>query len=220
MTRLHTASARRAETAADLAVIRLLLAIPTRLLCGAFSALLDAEPDIEVVGLPTRLDGVIPAILATSPDVVVLEADTPECASTVLARRIAAAAPDCAVAILTRPQRPGDLRRALAARVRGFLSMDAPPEQLVDGIRRLASGDRAVTADLAVAAMQAAEIPLTSRELEILDIAAEGAAVEEIATRLCLSVGTVRNYLSGVRRKTGARNRVDAIRIARDAGWL
>ncbi|MGX9229769.1 response regulator transcription factor [Streptomyces albus] len=115
---------------------------------------------------------------------------------------------------------PGALRRALDAGASGFVCKDALPEQLVRGIRRVADGERFVDNALAQTLLRASEVPLSQRELTVLSAAAEGAPVPEIARRLGLSTGTVRNYMSAITRKTGARNRVDAIRISQGAGWL
>ncbi|GAA2612700.1 hypothetical protein GCM10009863_28030 [Streptomyces axinellae] len=115
---------------------------------------------------------------------------------------------------------PGALRRALDAGAQGFVGKDALPEQLVTGIRRVAKGERFVDNALAGTLLQASEVPLSRRELMVLSAAAEGASVPEIARGLGLSTGTVRNYMSAITRKTGARNRVDAIRISQGAGWL
>ena len=117
-------------------------------------------------------------------------------------------------------RRPGDLRRAVAAGVMGYLLIDAPPEDLADAVRRVAQGERVIDAELAFAALETAERPLTERELDVLRLAAKGASSAEIANHLFLSVRTVRNHMSRIIGKIGARNRVDAIRIADDAGWL
>ena len=122
--------------------------------------------------------------------------------------------------MLTSLGRPGTLRRALAARVDGFLLKDAPPTELADAIRRVAAGERVVDSQLALAAWDRGECPLTDRELEVLRLAANGADAPDIAVALSLSVGTVRNYMTTIMTKLNGRNRVDAIRIAEDAGWL
>ncbi|MBH5334593.1 response regulator transcription factor [Streptomyces pactum] len=125
-----------------------------------------------------------------------------------------------ALLALARRERPGSLRRAYEARALGFVNRDAPPGRLLDGIRRLAKGERFVDESLGFGFLRAADIPLTRRELSVLSLAAEGASTAEIAGSLHLSNGTVRNYLAAITRKTGARNRVDAIRISRVAGWV
>ncbi|MGP4110400.1 LuxR C-terminal-related transcriptional regulator [Streptomyces sp. 4N509B] len=122
--------------------------------------------------------------------------------------------------VLAERGRPGLLREAYDARALGYVSKDAPPERLLTAIRRVAGGERFVDDALAYDFLQAAEMPLTRRELSVLSLAADGAPVAEIAERLRLARGTVRNYLAAITRKTGARNRVDAIRISRGAGWV
>ncbi|MGH3325932.1 MAG: LuxR C-terminal-related transcriptional regulator [Streptomyces sp.] len=121
---------------------------------------------------------------------------------------------------LTGTDRPGALRRALDARALGFLDHHATPERLLTAIRQVARGKRFVDDSLALALIHASEMPLTQRELAVLTVAAEGATVAEIAHKLSLAGGTVRNYMSAITRKTGARNRIDAIRISQGAGWL
>ncbi|MFF5425413.1 MULTISPECIES: LuxR C-terminal-related transcriptional regulator [unclassified Streptomyces] len=116
-------------------------------------------------------------------------------------------------------QRPGVLRRAHAAGAAGFVDKDSPKSRLVEAVHRLARGERFIDETLALGFLQAAEMPLTRRELSVLSLAANGAPISEIATTLFLSPGTVRNYMASVIRKVGARNRVDAIRIAQGAGW-
>jgi two-component system response regulator DesR len=105
------------------------------------------------------------------------------------------------------------------SRIVGFLGNDVPPQRVVDGVRRLARGEPVVDAELVVAALNK-ESPLTARETEVLEIAADGSPVVEIAARVGLSPGTVRNHLSRIAGKTGARTRIEAVRIARDAGWI
>jgi two-component system response regulator DesR len=122
--------------------------------------------------------------------------------------------------VLATAHRPGVLRRAFEAGALGYVDKEGSPERLAEGIRRVARGERYVDVSLAVDLLRATEIPLTPRELGVLSIAGAGAGVGEIARALHLSPGTVRNYLASAIRKTGARNRVDAIRIARGAGWV
>lgn len=122
--------------------------------------------------------------------------------------------------VLAHPDRPGMLRRAFAARAQGYVSKDAIPQRLVDAIRKVSRGERFVDESLAFSFLEAAEMPLTARELSVLEIAASGESVAGTAARLHLSQGTVRNYVAAAVRKTGARNKVDAIRIAQTAGWL
>ncbi|EST36900.1 hypothetical protein N566_15910 [Streptomycetaceae bacterium MP113-05] len=128
--------------------------------------------------------------------------------------------PGSGLVVLAHPDRPGVLRRAFAARAQGYVNEDAIPQRLVDAIRKVSRGERFVDESLAFSFLEAAEMPLTPRELSVLKIAATGESIAGTATRLHLSQGTVRNYVAAVVRKTGARNKIDAIRIAQAAGWL
>lgn len=122
--------------------------------------------------------------------------------------------------VLAGVNRPGLLKRALEAGALGYVDKEGSPDRLVRGIRRVAEGERFVDDSLGFAFLKAAEMPLTRRELSVLSLAAEGASVAEIAGSLHLSHGTVRNYMAAITRKTGARNRIDAIRISQGEGWL
>ena len=128
--------------------------------------------------------------------------------------------PECRALILTTFGRPGYLRRAMESGARGFVVKDAPPRQLAAAIRRVAAGELVVDPALAAETLASGESPLTARERDVLVAARPGATVAEIARRLFLSEGTVRNYLSASIAKTGARNRVEAVRIAEEQGWL
>ncbi len=122
--------------------------------------------------------------------------------------------------VLASVNRPGLLKRALEAGALGYVDKEGSPDRLVRGIRRVAEGERFIDDSLGFAFLKAAEMPLTRRELSVLSLAAEGASVAEIAGSLHLSHGTVRNYMAAITRKTGARNRIDAIRISQGEGWL
>lgn len=125
-----------------------------------------------------------------------------------------------ALVVLADANRPGLLRRAAEAGALGFVDKAGSPDRLVRAIRCVAERERFVDASLGFGFLKAAQMPLTGRELSVLSLAAEGASVGEIAGRLNLSHGTVRNYMAAITRKTGARNRIDAIRISQGEGWL
>jgi two-component system response regulator DesR len=150
----------------------------------------------------------------------VLDIDLPGVDGLTAAAELHQRLPECRTLILTGLGKPGNLRRAMAARVGGFMIKDSPAEQLIDAVRRVAAGERVVDPQLALAALEMADNPLSPREAEILKRHAAGASAAEIAEELFLSYGTVRNYLASAVTKLGARNRVDAARIATDAGWL
>ncbi|MFF6994331.1 DNA-binding response regulator [Streptomyces sp. NPDC008313] len=187
---------------------------------GAFLALLAQESDIKTVADLGRSKDILPAIRLHRPDAAVIDMDmlTPDGLS--LIQTVFDELPETRTLILTNHGRPGVVRQALNIGVSGFLHKDSPPEKLVSAIRDLAAGRRVIDADLAMSAWQTPLPPLTERELEVLRLIATGEAVPAIATRLHLSPGTVRNYLTTVESKLHARTRVDAVRIATDAGWL
>jgi two-component system response regulator DesR len=201
-------------------VIRVVLAESLTLYGGALVALLSYERDIQVVAsLRTDAD-VLGAVIRTRADVAVVDVDMPGRDGFALSRRLHEQAPRCKVLVLTGTVSPGALRRALEAHAKGLVDKDAPASWLAESIRRVAGGERVVDPKLAIAALETDDHTLTQRELEVLRRAAQGESVREIAARLCLSDGTVRNYLSKIIGKLGARNRIDAIRIVRDSGWL
>ncbi|WP_439664259.1 response regulator transcription factor [Lentzea sp. HUAS TT2] len=201
-------------------MIRVLLAEDMHMVRGALIALLNLEPDIEVVAEVSSGDKIVSAARQHGPDVCVIDIDLPILDGLSAASTIRETMPQVRTLMLTSLGRPGTLRRALAARVDGFLLKDAPPTELADAIRRVAAGERVVDSQLALAAWDRGECPLTDRELEVLRLAANGADAPDIAVALSLSVGTVRNYMTTIMTKLNGRNRVDAIRIAEEAGWL
>jgi two-component system response regulator DesR len=197
-----------------------LLAEDMNMVRGALVALLSMESDIEVVAELESGDAILPAALAHRPDVAVLDIDLPGMDGLTAAGLLYEKLPGCRCVILTSLGRPGNLRRAMAAHVAGFILKDAPPDRLADAIRGTAAGRRVIDPQLALSAWDVSENPLTVRELEVLRLTANGAEPAEIAAKLFLSPGTVRNYLTTAVTKLNARNRIDAIRIAREAGWL
>ena len=201
-------------------MIRVLIAEDMHLIRGALVALLSLEPDMEVVAELDRGDTVVETALSTRPDVAVLDIDMPGLDGLTAAEQLHARLPDCRTLVLTGMSQPGHLLRALQNHVRGFVVKDAPVETLTDGIRRVARGERVIDPELVAAALETGSTPLTGRETDVLRAAESGLPTDQIATHLSLSPTTVRNYLSNAISKIGGRNRIDAIRIARDAGWL
>lgn len=201
-------------------MIRVLLAEDMHMVRGALVALLRLEQDIEIVAEVDTGDKIIPMVQMHRPDVAVLDIDMPVMDGLTAADTIRETMPEIRILMLTSLGRPGTLRRALSVRVDGFLLKDAPPDQLADAIRDVMAGKRVVDSQLALAAWDSGACPLTDRELGVLQQAAKGADATDIARSLSLSVGTVRNYLTTSITKLNARNRVDAVRIADDAGWL
>ncbi|TGB06341.1 response regulator transcription factor [Streptomyces palmae] len=201
-------------------MVTVLIAEDMRMLRQALVALLELEPDIEIVAELEDGSDIVPRALEVRPDVAVLDIDLPGMDGLTAAAALYTAVPDCRTMMLTSLGRPGNLRRALAAHVSGFLVKDSSPDTLSEAIRAVARGERVMDPQLVLAALDEEPQPLTPREREVLRLASEGAGAQQIATRLFLSAGTVRNYLTSVVTKLNARNRVDAIRIAREAGWL
>ncbi|MEV7011279.1 response regulator transcription factor [Streptosporangium sp. NPDC051022] len=183
-------------------------------------ASLDGEADLRVVAEVGDGEAVVPAALEHGPDTAIVDLDLPGADGFTVALGLRENTPDCRVLLLSQRPRPGLVRRAFAVHALGFMSLDASPEQLADGVRLVAAGRRAVDPELVVAALEASDNPLTRREMEVLRLAAQGARSNEIAEQLFLSVGTVRNHLSRIMCKTQARSRLDAVRIASDSGWL
>jgi two-component system, NarL family, response regulator DesR len=201
-------------------MVRLLLADDQELIRTALGVLLDLEQDFEVVASVGRGDEVVAAAREYRPDVALLDIDMPGIDGLAAAGVLAQEVPDCRSLILTTFGRPGYLRRAMESGAYGFVVKDAPPEQLADAIRRVMAGERVVDPALAAATLASGASPLTARERDVLVAARPGATVAEIARKLFLSEGTVRNYLSAAIAKAGARNRVEAVRIADERGWL
>jgi len=200
--------------------IKVLLADDQALIRGAFAALLGLESDMRVVAQVGTGDEVVPAALRSTPDVALLDVQMPGMDGIAAAASLADQLPTCRVIILTTFGRPGYLRRAMEAHAAGFLVKDAPPEVLVDAIRRVHAGLRVVDPTLAAESLSLGSSPLTGRERDVLAATADGGTVAQIAARLFLSEGTVRNHLSSVIGKTGARTRADALRIATERGWI
>jgi two-component system response regulator DesR len=201
-------------------MIGVLLAEDMRMLREALVGVLNLADDIEVVAAVEAGDAIVPTALRTRPNVAVLDIELPGLDGISAAAQLHQWLPDCRTLILTGVGRPGLLRRAQSAHVAGFMVKDARPEDLLDAIRVVATGGRVIDPQLAFAALDAAGNPLTERENDVLRLTASGAEQAEVAARLGLSSGTVRNYLATAVAKLGARNRVDAIRIASEAGWL
>jgi two-component system, NarL family, response regulator DesR len=200
--------------------IRLLIADDQALVRGALAALLDLEPDLEVVSEVGRGDEVIAAAQASKPDVALLDVEMPGLDGIEAAAALRSAVPGVRILMVTTFGRPGYLRRAMEAGAAGFVVKDTPAAQLADAVRRVHQGLRVVDPSLAAETLVAGTSPLTARESDVLRAAREGGTVADIAKELHLSEGTVRNHLSAAIGKTGARTRAEAARIALDNGWL
>lgn len=201
-------------------MIRVLIAEDQATVRGALRALLSMEEDLQVVGEAARADELISAAKACRPDVALVDIEMPGGDGISAAAALHEALPQCRSLILTTFGKPGYLRRAMESGVFGFLLKAAPPEQLAMAIRRTARGEHVVDPGLAASALSEGVSPLTERERQVLAATDRGADLDEIAERLFLSRGTVRNHLSNAIQKLGARNRSDAARIAASKGWL
>ena len=200
-------------------MIRLVLAEDQGMVRGALAALLGLESDLQVVAEAGDGDAAWKAVQAHQPDLLVTDIEMPGLTGLDLALKLQAAQLPARVVILTTFARAGYLRRALEAGVRGYLLKDAPSAQLARALREVHAGGRAIDPQLAVAAW-GEDDPLTERERQVLRLAGEGVKTADIADRLHLSQGTVRNYLSEAIGKLGAENRIEAYRSARAKGWL
>ena len=199
--------------------MRVLLAEDQGMLRGALSALLDLEPDIEVVGQAENGEQALDMIRKLKPDLCVLDIEMPVMTGLDVAERLRADNDPCLVIILTTFSRAGYFQRAMKAGARGFLLKDSPIDELAASLRNVFAGKRAVSPELALSFWET-ENPLTEREREVLRLARDGMSAGDIAGQLFLTAGTVRNYWSEAIQKLEAINRVDAIAIAAKNGWL
>jgi two-component system, NarL family, response regulator DesR len=199
--------------------IRVVIAEDQAMVRGALAALLTTEGDLEVISQAANGREALERVTALAPDVLLTDIEMPEITGLELASEIQRRRLPVKVVILTTFARAGYLRRALDAGVSGYLLKDAPASTLANAIRRIRGGARVIDPELAAEAWTEAD-PLTDRERQVLRYAGEGSASAEIAARLDLSEGTVRNYLSEAISKLGASNRTEAARIARQKGWL
>lgn len=199
--------------------ISVLLAEDQRMVLGALGSLLSLEADIDVVGTATDGDETLRLVQTLHPDVLLTDIEMPGLSGLDVAAEIRRRGLTTRVVILTTFARSGYLRRALDAGVGGYLLKDAPSATLADAIRTVHQGGRAVDPALATEAWAEPD-PLTDRERQVLRLAGDGLSNADIASRVHLSEGTVRNYLSEAMRKLGVTNRTAAARLARDRGWL
>lgn len=201
-------------------MIRVMIAEDQAMVRGALVALLTLEGDLDVVAEVGRGDMVVETAMATRPDVALLDIDMPGLDGLTAAAELREHLPRCRVLILTTFGPPGYLRLAMERGAAGFLLKDAPAKDLADAIRRSVKGLRTVDPGLAVAALSEGVDPLTDREREVLSVSAEEATVADIARRLFLAEGTIRNHLSAAIQKLDAHNRAEAVRLAQEKGWL
>lgn len=200
-------------------MIRIVLAEDQKMVLGALATLLDMESDIEVVASCPDGRSALQQIKDDPPDVVVTDIEMPQMSGLDLALAIQQMTSPPKVIIVTTFARPGYLRRAMNAGVSGYLLKDSPMQELANAIRTIHRGGKVIAPELAAEAW-GEEDPLTERERQVLRHAAEGLSTADIAGKVHLAEGTVRNYLSEVMSKLHAGNRIEAVRIARQKGWL
>ncbi|MEZ7123766.1 response regulator [Nonomuraea sp. AD125B] len=201
-------------------MIRVVLAEDQGMVRGALASLLNLEPDIEVVGEAADGAEAAEVVARALPDIVLLDIEMPGTDGLAAAAAIRRRTPGCRVMILTTFGRPGYLRTAMEAGAVAFLVKDSPARELAAAIRRVHAGERLIDPGLAAAALSAGPNPLSARERDVLSASVDGSTIGDIAERLHLSEGTVRNYLSSAIQKTHARNRIEAVQRARTQGWL
>jgi two-component system response regulator DesR len=200
--------------------IRVLLADDEQLITGALAALLGLTGDLTVVGQASTGTEALAMARALKPDVAVLDLQMPGLDGLAVAKAIRDELQHCRTMIITSHGRPGYLKQALEIGVRGFLPKTVSAHDLADIIRTVHAGKRYISSDLAAEAISAGNGPLTPREGDLLALAADGASIAEIAERVGLSAGTVRNHMSSALSKLGAENRHAAARMAREYGWI
>jgi two-component system response regulator DesR len=200
--------------------IRILLADDEHLIRTALAQMLNLEDDLDVVAEAATGDEAVAMAVKHDVDVAVLDLQMPGLDGTAAAEEIGRLRPSCGCVIVTSHGRPGHLKRALRSGVRGFLPKTTSAATLAAVVRTVQAGGRHVDPQLAAEAIAAGDSPLTPREADVLELAATGAPIDEIAARASLSPGTVRNYLSNAMGKLNAANRHDACAIARRMGWI
>ena len=203
---------------APLQLIRVAIAEDQEMVLGALAALLERAEGIQVVAQIRNGRAALEAVDTHQPDVLIVDIEMPEMTGLEVANRLKGH-PSVRVIVLTTFARAGYLRRAMDAGAHGYLLKDSPARELADAVRKVFRGERVVNPELAAEALSEPD-PLTDREREVLRLAGEGVSGKDIAARLRLSGGTVRNYLSEARSKLGGANSVDSARIAREKGWL
>jgi two-component system, NarL family, response regulator DesR len=200
-------------------MIRVTIAEDQGMVLGALATLLEIEGDIRVVSRARNGAEALNAVLTHKPDIFLTDIEMPEMSGLDVAAELKRKRSSTKTIILTTFARAGYLRRALEAGAAGYLLKDMAADKLADAVRRVQRGLRVIDPELAAEAWVEAD-PLTDRERQVLRLAGDGMASIDIADRLNLSEGTVRNYLSEAMSKLGAANRVEASRIARTKGWL
>lgn len=200
-------------------MIRIVIAEDQRMLRGALGALLDLEDDLQVAGQAENGEEALALIRSLEPDICLLDIEMPVKSGLEVAEQLQNEHSPCKVIILTTFARPGYFERAVRADVQGYLLKDSPIEKLAGSIRNVMKGKREVSPELAFG-LARTENPLTEREQAILRLVKEGKTTKAIAETLYLSSGTVRNYMSEILAKLEVTNRMEAIKVAGERGWI
>ncbi|SFE00280.1 two component transcriptional regulator, LuxR family [Bacillus sp. OV194] len=201
-------------------MITVLIAEDQRMLRGALGSLLDLEEDIEVVGQAENGEEALSLISSLHPDVCLLDIEMPVKSGLEVAEELKKQSSACRVIIVTTFARSGYFERAVKADVHGYLLKDGSSEELAESIRKIMKGKREYAPELIFGSVGKGNNPLTEREKEVLRLVAEGKTAKEISTMLYLSAGTVRNYISEILTKLQVKNRIEAISIAEEKGWM
>ncbi|AST90470.1 MULTISPECIES: response regulator transcription factor [Sutcliffiella] len=200
-------------------MIRLLIAEDQRMLRGALGSLLDLEDDLEVIAQVSNGEEALQTILSEDPDVCLLDIEMPKKTGLEVAESLQKLNAPSKVIILTTFARPGYFKRAVQAGVHGYLLKDGSSDELAESIRNVMKGKREFAPELVFGSLHDQEA-LTERECEVLRLAAEGMTTKEISKHLFLSPGTVRNYVSEIISKLQVKNRMEAIKLAKERGWI
>ncbi|MFC3033607.1 DNA-binding response regulator [Pseudoalteromonas fenneropenaei] len=204
-------------------VVKVLIVEDQALVRGAIAALLSLEPLFQVVAEAANGKAALQSLQSLpdelQPDIVLTDIEMPDVTGLELAQHLKQARPEIKVVIMTTFSRAGYIRRALELGVKGFILKEAPSDYLVNALKKVMNGQKVIDPELAINALDDAD-PLTDKERKALRLAEEGLSTAQIASKLYLSEGTVRNYLSEAIAKLGASNRIDAARIAKQKGWL
>ncbi|SHF13502.1 two component transcriptional regulator, LuxR family [Seinonella peptonophila] len=199
--------------------MKIFIAEDQGMLRDALSALLELEEDIEVIGKAEDGYKALEQITQLNPDLCILDIEMPKMTGLEVAKQLKKKHHPCKVVIVTTFARTGYLQRAMKAGVKGYLLKDLPITQLADSLRKIDQGARIISPELSFSFWEE-ENPLTEREQEILQRISKGETVKEIAQHLYLSNGTVRNYISEILQKLEVKNRIEAITVAEEKGWI
>ncbi|MFE8695474.1 response regulator transcription factor [Cytobacillus sp. FJAT-53684] len=200
-------------------MIRIVIAEDQGMLRGALGSLLDFEDDIEVIAQAKNGEEAFQFIQALEPDVCLMDIEMPIKSGLEVAEELKKLGSECKIIILTTFARPGYFERAVKTDVHGYMLKDGSSDELAESIRNVMKGKREFAPELIFGSLKE-ENPLTEREREVLRMVADGKTAKEISASLFLSAGTVRNYMSEIISKLQVKNRIEAISMAEEKGWI